>query len=207
MHLGVIRADLSTGTLRWRQRTGRQIQSTPVEGEAVGGRTASLYVGDYDGCLYAFAATTGVRRWRACTHGRLESSPAVYTLQDVERNGNTRNVSATRAAELVIVGSGDGHVYAFDDTGAVRWATRLGRAVGLTGSGGVVSSAHLSGHVAYIGGPDALWALDARSGLALWRYRMGGKAVGSSPRLTADGRHLYVGGEDGYMYAFALHAG
>ena len=182
-HAEVHCIDRSTGTRRWMQTMGRQVQSTP----AVGAET--LYVGDYDNCLYAFGLTSGERKWRTCTEGRLESSPTVFN-------------DPANGTELVIVGSGDGKVYAFTREGAVKWSARLGPPVGLFG-GGVGSTARLVGRVVYVGGPDALWALDVESGRALWKFGTG-KMVGSSPVVNTHLSRLYVGCEDGYLYGFAL---
>ena len=182
--------DRANGVLRWKQKTGHQIQSTP----AVGGLSPShLYVGDYDGCLYAFDSARGAFKWRTCTQGRLESSPTVLPF-------------TANHTELVIVGSGDGSVYAFDGrSGEITWAVRLGPRVGLTG-GGVGSTARIADGVVYIGGPDALWALEASSGRVVSRYSTL-KMVGSSPAISRDSHRLYVGGEDGYLYAFLLPSG
>ena len=57
--------------------------------------------------------------------------------------------------------------------------------------------------VVYVGGPDALWALDVESGRALWKFGTG-KMVGSSPVVNTHLSRLYVGCEDGYLYGFAL---
>ena len=54
--------------------------------------------------------------------------------------------------------------------------------------------------VVYVGGPDAFFALDADSGAAKWNHTVG-KLVGSSPVLAED--RVFVGAEDGYLYAFA----
>ncbi|KAH8061954.1 hypothetical protein JL722_3912 [Aureococcus anophagefferens] len=168
----------STGALAWRAPAGLQVQSTPAVG------ASQLYVGSYDNCLDAYALAGGASRWRTCTAGRLEASALV-----VERHG----------AEVVVVGSGDGHVYAFSAAGDVLWRTRLGNAVSLLRQGGVGSSAALRGDTLYVGGPDAFFALDADSGAERWRHTTGAM-VGSSPAVF--GTRVYVGCEDGDLYAF-----
>ncbi|KAH8051468.1 hypothetical protein JL721_11125 [Aureococcus anophagefferens] len=175
---GAARLNRSTGALAWRAPAGLQVQSTPAVG------ASQLYVGSYDNCLCAYALAGGASRWRTCTAGRLEASALV-----VERHG----------AEVVVVGSGDGHVYAFSAAGDVLWRTRLGNAVSLLRQGGVGSSAALRGDTLYVGGPDAFFALDADSGAERWRHTTGAM-VGSSPAVF--GTRVYVGCEDGYLYAF-----
>ena len=172
----------ATGAAVWRQRTGIQIQSTPV----VSG--ASLFVGDYDGCLYAFALEDGAALWKSCTDGRLEASPTAV---------------AAGGAPAVVVGSGDGFVYCFRAADGERlWAFKAGRAVTTFTQGGVGSTAAYDAraNVVYVGGPDAFFALDADSGAAKWNHTVG-KLVGSSPVLAED--RVFVGAEDGYLYAFA----
>ena len=55
----------------------------------------------------------------------------------------------------------------------------------------------------YMGGPDGVWGLDAQSGAVEWHY-FTGAMVGSSPAVLTgaqNGSTLYVGCEDGYLYA------
>lgn len=214
--------DKATGNLQWRSRTGIQIQGRAGFGE-VSGR---VYVGDYDNCLYAFDGATGRRLWRTCTKGRLEASSAVAAFQSAiaaTRRGNGSNSSSRgprqdhsqarlpdggESRDIVVVGSGDGSVYGFEgSTGTIAWSTRLGKPVSAVGPGGVGSSTALyndqHGMVAAVGGPDAMWGLDARTGEVRWRWGAPkGGMFGSSP-LVRDGC-LYVGGEDGWLYALVL---
>ena len=153
-----------------------------------------LYVGDYDNCLYAFQIRDGARLWKVCTKGRLESSPDVVVLP-----GET--------VETVFVGSGDGYVYAFyGKDGTQRWSTKLGPPVGtFTATGGVGSTPNVLGEVVYVGGPDSLWALDAKTGSVLWRFETPSKKmVGSSPIVTDDGKAIVVGSEGGFVYKLRL---
>ena len=56
----------------------------------------------------------------------------------------------------------------------------------------------------FVGGPSALFGLNAESGDILWRYEVG-KMVGSSPVLrVGDETRLYVGCEDGFLYSFSV---
>jgi len=62
-----------------------------------------IYIGSFDGRLYALDARTGQEKWSFKTGSRVVSSPAV-------------------AGGMVYVGSGDGRLYALDArTGQEKW--------------------------------------------------------------------------------------
>ena len=112
--------------------------------------------------------------WSSATGGAVGSSPAVVS-------------------GVVYVGSGDGHLYAFDAvTGAVKWSSATGGAVG--------SSPAVANGVVYVGSGDGhLYAFDAVTGAVKWSSATGG-AVGSSPAVVSG--VVYVGSGDGHLYAF-----
>jgi outer membrane protein assembly factor BamB len=67
-------------------------------------RTGALvYMGSYDGFVYALDAASGAVAWRAATGGEVRSS-----------------VTPSADGTLVFVGSSDGYLYAFD---AARYAS------------------------------------------------------------------------------------
>jgi outer membrane protein assembly factor BamB len=90
----------------------------------------------------------------------------------------------------------DGEVHALDaETGDVQWEEEV--------SGGVESSdpAVVDGTV-YVGGVSRdVWALDASDGSVQWQYETAGR-VNSSPAVAGD--TLYVGSDDGYLYAIRV---
>jgi eukaryotic-like serine/threonine-protein kinase len=68
----------------------------------------TVYIGTYDGNLYALDGSTGAKRWRAHTQNLIAGT-------------------ATVANGVVYVGSTDNHVYGFDaKTGAPLWSALLG---------------------------------------------------------------------------------
>ena len=76
-----------------------------------------MYVGSYDGYLYALDAASGAVLWRAPTGGEVRSS-------------------ATPSADgaRVFVGSSDGYLYAFDAaSGALAWRAFCGESDPLYG--------------------------------------------------------------------------
>ncbi|WP_224337506.1 PQQ-binding-like beta-propeller repeat protein [Haloprofundus halobius] len=176
-------------SVRWSSETDDAIWSSPVIADG------TLYIGSYDGHLYALDADTGERLWRYRTGDRIDGSPAVA-------NGT------------VFFGSFDRNVYALDaDTGEQRW---------MYGSSGIVrSSPSVADGVVYIGTHcrteecnayyDVRWperggvyALDADTGALRWRYEAGDGVI-SSPAIV-DGT-VYVGSSDTTMAALDADTG
>jgi outer membrane protein assembly factor BamB len=154
---------------------------TCCSGSLCGGSSATVvngvvYVGSYDGNVYALNATTGVKLWSFLTGDKVFSSPAVA-------NG------------VVYVGSNDQNVYALNAaTGAELWSYTTGY--------DVVSSPVVANGVVYIGSEDdSVYALSAATGAKLWSHHTGNQ-VFSSP--TVANGVVYVGSGDGNMYALGL---
>ena len=91
-----------TGTLAWSQSTGGYVYSSPAVAN-VPGTKPTVYIGSYDGNLYALDARTGSTRWTARGGGRISGGPSVVgrivyfadldskTTYGVDaRNGNAR---------------------------------------------------------------------------------------------------------------------
>jgi outer membrane protein assembly factor BamB/tRNA A-37 threonylcarbamoyl transferase component Bud32 len=152
---------------RWSVRTGDEVRSSPtVAGEQV-------YVGSYDGNLYAVNRSDGAVIWRAPGGRGICSTPAV-------------------TGQLVIYGSEDSSVYAVDRaTGRRVWAFRTGLPVR--------SSPRVAGDHVYIGSDDGyLYCLELKGGALVWRTRTWSH-VRSSPVIL--GGMVAVGSDDGYLYA------
>ena len=153
---------------------------TGCSGSICGGSSAAVangvvYVGSYDGNVYALNAATGVKLWSFLTGGKVFSSPAVA-------NG------------AVYVGSNDQNVYALNAaTGAELWSYTTGY--------DVVSSPAVANGVVYIGSEDgSVYALKAATGAKLWSYTTGNLVL-SSPAVA--NRVIYIGSEDGSVSAIA----
>ena len=63
--------DASNGKLIWNYTTGGEVASSPAVADGV------VYVGSYDGKVYALDAMTGAFIWSYATGGMVVSSPAV----------------------------------------------------------------------------------------------------------------------------------
>jgi len=143
-----------------------------------------VYVGSWDGKLYAFDATCRSicqPLWSFATGREIRSSPAV-------------------AGGLVYVGSDDKKLYAFDATCRRKacqplWSFATGGYVG--------SSPAVAGGMVYVGSDDKkLYAFDATCRKAcqpLWSFATGGY-VESSP--TVAGGMVYVASVDHNFYIF-----
>jgi outer membrane protein assembly factor BamB len=180
-----------------------------------------VYVGSGDGSLHAVDATTGARRWRATTGGKIRGGAAL----DGER---------------LVVGSADHFVYAFDRaTGRELWKHDSGaevedeplvvgdrivvgnRGVGLIALAAATgeelwhttfwgswleSTPTLVDGVIYVGSSDLgrVSALDPADGRVLWRADVFGWTFGT-PLVTA--KRIYAGAAGGAPYFISHVAG
>ncbi len=190
--------DRESGEERWRFQAGAAIHSSA----AVHG--GLVYFGDRSNSFYALDRRTGHQRWRVETgpdrpwHWGHEgwdyftSSPAV-------------------AGDLIVVGSGNGDIYAFDAaSGSERWRVSTG--------GRVRSSPAIADGTAYVGSADGyLYAVDLGTGELRWRFGTEGasfnsaefgfdrKTIQSSPAVA--GGTIFFGSRDGKFYAVDASTG
>ena len=165
--------DTDAARLRWMARTNDEVRSSPaVAGEGV-------YVGSYDGHLYAFNVADGTGLWRLATGRGICSSPAV-------------------AGDLVVVGSEDTFVYGFERTSGRRaWTYRTGLPVR--------SSPRIADGYVFVGSDDGyLYCLEVRTGALAWRTRTWSHLRSS---CAFSGEAVFVGSDDGYLYAVDRQTG
>ncbi len=167
---------------RWTYHAGSLVEFPPSIGY---GR---LYFSTNDGRVTAVNEKTGKRAWKYDSHRCVAASPAVGTLQHgtvyavflnhppCNRNPGRRGLK--------------GKVIAFAaGFGRIRWARTIGPSE---------TSPLLLGNRLYVGDwHGTVWALDARTGRTVWRFRTHGPLKGS---VAASGRRLYVGSYDGHLY-------
>jgi outer membrane protein assembly factor BamB len=198
----------NTNQTLWTYATGNSVESSPAVADGV------VYVGSFDGNVYALNATTGAQVWNYTTGASVYSSPAVagglvyvgsadykvYALNATTgvpvwnyTTGDFVHSSPAVANGVVYVGSFDGNIYALNaTTGALVWDYTIGDFV--------VSSPAVADGVVYVGSYDStVYALEAATGVLVWKYRTRG-TVWSSPAV-ANGI-VYVGSDDGKVYAF-----
>jgi len=168
---------------KWRFKTGGCVFSSPAIGN-----DGTVYVGSEDWYLYAITPD-GELKWKFKTGGRVFSSPAI---------GNDRTVYVGLFC----------HLYAVDPDGSLKWKFRT--------SGSCTSPAIGNDGTVYVGSDD--WYLYAITpdGNLKWKFKTGSGSnlgllglimwgllkdrVRSSPVIDNDGT-VYVGSEDGYIYA------
>jgi outer membrane protein assembly factor BamB len=162
----------ATGRRLWLRRIG------PTESSPLVVRGA-LYIGDWDGRVWALDASTGRTRWVAQLHGAIKGSLAL---------------SGTR----LFIGTYGGDVVAL--------SARTGRTIWRTGGHGrIYSSPAVAYGRVYIGSLDGgVYAFGAGTGHLLWAHATGGY-VYASPAVWRD--RILVGSYDHHFYAFDAGTG
>jgi outer membrane protein assembly factor BamB len=201
---GMEAVNASTGALLWTYTPGFQINASPAEANGV------LYTGSLvNAVFYAIDTSTGVPLWT------FESGPdRDYAF----------NSSPAVANGLVYAASDDGNLYALNaSTGALVWGYPSGAGSTPAVANGVVyvdgvyalnattgallwtspfgSFPAVADGVVYSVGGNDVYALNASTGALLWSYATGG-TVSARPAI-ANGV-VYIGSDDGNVYAFGL---
>ena len=163
----------STDRLDWVVTAGDEIRGSASH---AGG---AVYVGSYDGHLYAIDETDGSVRWRFRAQRGVVSKPLP-------------------AGDLVIFGAEDHNVYGVSrHQGRASWSFRTTMPVR--------SSAVGDDRTCLIGSDDGfLYRIDRAKGTLIWRYRTWGP-VRSTPMLL-HGAAIF-GSDDGYLYSVDRESG
>ena len=200
------------GTLKWYRGIGK-VSSSPAIG-----LDGTIYVGSYNGFVYALNPNNGVLKWLASVGASVPSSPAigsdgiiyvgsldsrVYALnpddgsvkwKSNQTGGEIYSSPAIGSDGTIYVGSYDGYTYALNLNGTFKWTSNQ------TGDGVHSSPAIGSDGTIYVGSLDNnIYALNPNDGSIKWNFPTGG-SVYSSPAIGSDGT-IYVGSYDGYIYA------
>ncbi len=199
--------------LDWSLKTGEEIRGSAT---FAGG---TIYVGSYDGNVYAIDDSDGSVRWRFKTQNGIVSRPAVQsemvvfgsedkTIYAVSRSSGRaiwtfRTNDKVRSSPFVddksvIIGSDDGHVYRLDRSrGVVTWRYKTFAPVRS-------SPIQVDDKVLFGSDDGYLYNVHRDSGSLLWRYHAGAPVV-STP--TAAGERVIVGSSDGAVRAFGMRDG
>ena len=169
---------VGSGKVRWRHTIGPS-ESSPLVAE---GR---VFVGDWDGKVYAFNSNTGKLHWKFSTGGKVKGGLAY-------------------ADGRVYVGSYDHHVYALRARdGKLLW--RSGAQARFGSEATFYSTPAVAYGRVYIGGTDGkVYSYGASSGKLRWSHDTG-NYVYSSPAVWR--QLVFAGSYSGTFYAFDAATG
>lgn len=198
--------------LKWSFATEGVVNSSPAIGA-----DGTIYVGSWDGKLYAVNAD-GSLKWSFATEGYegyIESSPGVgldgtiyvgswdgnlYALNPADGSEKWRFETGAAILSSVAIGydgavyfgSCDNSVYAVNPDGTLKWNLLTGDDVDSTpaiGPDGMV----------YAGSQDGMVYAISPEGYLIWTSPTG-DSIASSPAVGGDGT-IYIGSEDAKLYA------
>ncbi|MBI5778559.1 MAG: PQQ-binding-like beta-propeller repeat protein [Planctomycetes bacterium] len=197
-------------TTKWTYTTGEIIEASPSVAS-----DGTIYVGSYDGVLYALSPTSGSTLWTSpLGPGVVHSSVAIasdgtiyagagnnlYAINPANGNqywsyntgGLVRSSPVIDSDGTVYIGSMNGSLYAVNPDGSFKWSFTTG--------GQIWSSPAIGPDgTVYVGSLDnKLYAVNQNSTLK-WSYTTGG-GIYSSPAVDNSGV-VYVGSWDGSFYA------
>ncbi|NLH98311.1 MAG: PQQ-binding-like beta-propeller repeat protein [Chthonomonadales bacterium] len=156
----------------WERATASTIQGSPLLHDD------TVYVGSFDGSVYAWDAASGRLRWKRPTGGAVFATPYVH--------GST-----------LIIASTDHRLYAMDArTGKLKWAYDSGTPL--------FATAAVSEGVAVVGGNRAIHGVDLQTGRARWSVPTG--SFFQSRAAACEGR-VVLGGWDNALYCIEAASG
>ena len=190
--------DAARGSLRWQYDAGSSVSATPAVSAGV------VVVEAIDGSVHGISQTTGRRNWRIATGTDAR-------LAWGYESGDNWTSSPTIVGNTVLVGSGDGALYALDlATGRTRWRSPT--------QGRIRSTPAVAGDQVIVGSFDGnVYSFDRNSGKERWRFATDGvhfasdtfgfdrKSIQSSPAIAGD--LVLAGARDGYFYGIDLTTG
>ncbi len=221
---GIFYAIDLAGNLLWSAQTGPSgfgIHGTAAVAHGL------VYIGAYDGVMYAYNQTTGALVWSTKVGGSIGSSPLVHdglvyvSVETPEPNGHLSVLDAASGQEIwrddaptdhphssvsldpetgiLVFGANDGVLYAYNiTTRSLAWTYQTGDAI----KGPVL----VAGGSVFFGSWDHHVYRVSLGGELLWRYRTG-NAVMSGPGLDPNGGTLYIGSHDNRLYALDAQTG
>jgi outer membrane protein assembly factor BamB len=174
----VIAFSAGVGRIRWQKTIGPSETSPLIDGNR-------LYVGDWNGYVWALDARSARTVWRFKTNGPVKGSAAL-------------------SGRRLYVGSYDGHVYCLGaGSGNLIWrSSGQGR---LFGGSRFYSTPSLAYGRVYIGSTDGkVYSFGATTGRLIWSHSTGGY-VYSSPAVWNE--LVFAGSYSGWFYAFDAATG
>jgi outer membrane protein assembly factor BamB len=174
----VVALNADTGKVRWRVKIAPS-ESSPLVVDGV------VYVGDWNGKVYALSAATGATRWTFQTGDKVKDAVAY-------------------AGGRVYFGSYDHHLYALNArTGKLFWSASAQQRLGARGR--FYSTPAVAYGRVYIGSTDGkVYSFGATSGKLRWSHGTG-DYVYASPAVWQE--RVFAGSYNGTMYAFDAATG
>ena len=222
---GELRRVTPDGRVRWTAATdssARGVHGTPTIANG------AVYVGAYDGALYAFDLETGERFWRRKLGDAIGSSPGYHdgtvyiAVEYAEPSGAMFGVDARsgnvtwsdqrptdhphstcavdREAGRLVVGSNDGHLYAwtYPDL-AFAWSFPTGAPI----KGPIATH---DGSALFGSWDHHVYRVALDDGSEEWAVELGGKVM-SGPAVEPATDTVYVGSHDSTLHALDLSTG
>ena len=202
--------------LNWSYGTGGGVSTPAVAGGLV-------YIGSYDGHVYALNAGTGTLVWEHQVADYLTSAPVVVNgvtyasdVYGILWTWNDSTGAPLWTYSTLAIGSSptvaNGTVYFgtndfYNDNGLTALTASTGTFLWTypTGSNGIENSPAVANGVAYFGCDDYnVYALNASTGALLWQYLTG---FFVSPSPTVANGAVYVGSDDDNLYALNATTG
>ncbi|HMJ46465.1 MAG TPA: PQQ-binding-like beta-propeller repeat protein [Ferruginibacter sp.] len=207
--------DARNGNVKW-TFTGAQIYATPIIQDSI------VYVGGGDGRLYALNVADGSQKWRSAT----TTNGSFFTANPLIKNGVVyigdyggrchaynandgsskwsydipspyKNINSTPILDgnTIYFASYDGKIYALDaGNGSYKWAS--------ASTGNPISSGmSLVNGTIYVGAIPKVYAFNATTGTIKWITPTPVYTQFTSSPTVVD-NSVFIGGEDGIMYAF-----
>ncbi|MCK5560226.1 MAG: PQQ-binding-like beta-propeller repeat protein [Thermoplasmata archaeon] len=214
-HTGLSPYNTSTnpGTLMWEFITGDNVDSSPAIGS-----NGTIYVGSFDGNLYAIYPN-GTEKWSYTMLNEVHSSPAIgpdgtiYVgtsyyitnsyLSAINPDGTEKwtnwiwhgvdSSPVIGSDGTIYFGGGNGHLNAINPNGTYKWGFQTGwweRSTPAIGPDGII----------YFGSYDNNLYAIYPNGTEKWNYTTGNPIRWSSPAVGSDGT-IYLGSCDENVYA------
>ncbi|MFC7074552.1 PQQ-binding-like beta-propeller repeat protein [Halovenus rubra] len=230
---GYVTALSSDGDVLWEQETdmvGRGVHGTPVVAEG------TVFIGAYDGILYAFDAKSGTKQWETKLGGSIGGSPtydgnAVYiaveyadpegsifavdpgsgdVLWEDEKGRPTDHPHSTPAidpeAGMMALGSNDGMLYGWEYP-SLEFKWTFETEPQNETDGEIKEPILAYDGAAFFGSWDRnIYRVDLESGTEEWSFETGSLSM-VGPAVDPTRDEIYAGSHDGYLYALDAQTG
>jgi outer membrane protein assembly factor BamB len=201
-----------SGAQRWKYASGQGIGASPyfVDGLVVGA--------NYAGDVFCLDVSAGERMWSTSVRTKVVSSPrgngdmvvvgtmegrlVALSLKDgasiwSQKLGRAIWATPTVGDDYIVVTTTDGSLIKLNHEGKISWRVK---------PGGEINSSPLvieDRDIIVFGSQDKfVYAYSLSNGDLMWRFVTGGEVNGSG---AAEGDDLYIGSQDGYLYALSIN--